>query len=170
MVQAFFSAGSKLSIRALNRYHEPLVEVIFSMALVCTVGAAVGCAAVPGAMRLPLDGHTGGYLAGVSGLGAIVQVGCGRGSRWGCASPPLRVLATTCAPRPRLPRAPRHQVTFTYALQKANAASAAALDYTSLIWSLLADLIVFRHSPSHLSLFGAAVICASSVLTLALSH
>lgn len=55
------------------------------------------------------------------------------------------------------------QAMFTAACRKCNAAKAASLDYLSLIWTLMADGLVFHKLPSSLSLAGAAIITAASL-------
>lgn len=52
---------------------------------------------------------------------------------------------------------------FTAAVRHCNASTAASLDYLSLLWTLLADALVFHKLPSSLSLCGAAVISAASL-------
>lgn len=55
-----------------------------------------------------------------------------------------------------------NQVTQTAALQRAKAAPAIAMSYLSVIWGLVADLVVFHAPPGKLSLLGAALICGCS--------
>lgn len=55
-----------------------------------------------------------------------------------------------------------NQVTQTAALQRAKAAPAIAMSYLSVIWGLLADVLVFHDAPNSLSLLGAAIICGCS--------
>lgn len=65
---------------------------------------------------------------------------------------------TAPAPHP----SPHTQVTLTAALQRTQAAPAIAMSYFSVVWGILADLLVFHTPLSALSLLGAGVICASS--------
>jgi len=51
----------------------------------------------------------------------------------------------------------------TVALKLVAAAPAAAVSYASVVWGLLADFLVFHHTPSHLSLLGAALVCSSTL-------
>lgn len=52
---------------------------------------------------------------------------------------------------------------FTASVRHCNASTAASLDYLSLLWTLLADALVFRKLPSSLSMCGAAVISVASL-------
>lgn len=52
---------------------------------------------------------------------------------------------------------------FTASMRKINAAKAASLDYLSLLYTLLADGLVFHKLPNGLSLAGAGVITAASL-------
>lgn len=52
---------------------------------------------------------------------------------------------------------------FTASVRHCNASTAASLDYMSLLWTLLADALVFQKLPSSLSLCGAAVISVASL-------
>lgn len=54
------------------------------------------------------------------------------------------------------------QVAMTAALQRTTAAPAIAMSYCSILWGVLADLLVFHAAPSRLSLLGGAIICGSS--------
>lgn len=55
-----------------------------------------------------------------------------------------------------------NQVTQTAALQRAKAAPAIAMSYLSVIWGLVADVLVFHDAPNWLSLLGAGIICGCS--------
>eukprot|EP00887_Chlorella_sp_A99_P000617 scaffold5.g617.t1 len=55
-----------------------------------------------------------------------------------------------------------NQVALTAALQRAKAAPAVAMGYLSVVWGLLADVIIFADYPTALSLVGTAIVCASS--------
>lgn len=52
---------------------------------------------------------------------------------------------------------------FTASVRHCNASTAASLDYLSLLWTLLADAMVFHKLPSNLSMCGAAVISVASL-------
>ncbi|KAL4431068.1 hypothetical protein ABPG75_006324 [Micractinium tetrahymenae] len=56
------------------------------------------------------------------------------------------------------------QVLNTKALKLSKAAPTIAMSYFAVVWSLLADLALFHHRPSPLSLLGVALVCASSLL------
>ncbi|KAL4425097.1 hypothetical protein ABPG77_010411 [Micractinium sp. CCAP 211/92] len=56
------------------------------------------------------------------------------------------------------------QVLNTQALKLSKAAPTIAMSYFAVVWGLLADLALFHHRPSPLSLLGAALVCASSLL------
>lgn len=56
------------------------------------------------------------------------------------------------------------QMLSTTSLKLSNAAASVAMSYVGVLWSILADLVLFRDPPSALSLAGAAVICCSSYL------
>ncbi|PRW59513.1 Permease of the drug metabolite transporter (DMT) superfamily [Chlorella sorokiniana] len=128
VLQAVFSAGSKLAIRALNKHKEPLESILFSMGFVSTAGALLGALALPGLqMAAPPSPLSWAYLAATTALAFVVQ----------------------CM--------------FTASVRHCNASTAASLDYLSLLWTLLADALVFRKLPSSLSLCGAAVISAASL-------
>lgn len=55
-----------------------------------------------------------------------------------------------------------NQVTLTAALQRATAAPAVAMGYLSVVWGLIADVLIFHDYPTILSLVGALIVCASS--------
>ena len=54
------------------------------------------------------------------------------------------------------------QVTVTAGLQRAKAAPAVAMGYLSVVWGLLADVLIFRDYPTALSILGATIVCLSS--------
>ncbi|PRW32584.1 Solute carrier family 35 member G1 [Chlorella sorokiniana] len=55
-----------------------------------------------------------------------------------------------------------YQLALTGGLQRARAAPAVAMSYLSVIWSILADILLFHDLPPVLSLVGAGIICLSS--------
>ncbi|KAL4431066.1 hypothetical protein ABPG75_006322 [Micractinium tetrahymenae] len=56
------------------------------------------------------------------------------------------------------------QLLATWALKLSRATPVVLVSYISLVFGLLADLALFHHRPSPLSLLGAALVCASSLL------
>lgn len=57
-----------------------------------------------------------------------------------------------------------NQYLITAALKLSSAAPAVAMSYVAVLWSILADLVIFHDAPGLLSLAGAAVVCMSSYL------
>ncbi|KAI3433454.1 hypothetical protein D9Q98_003267 [Chlorella vulgaris] len=57
-----------------------------------------------------------------------------------------------------------HQTTMTAGLQRVPVSTASSLTYLSIVWSLLADWLLFKHPPSGTSLAGAALICGGGLL------
>jgi drug/metabolite transporter (DMT)-like permease len=57
-----------------------------------------------------------------------------------------------------------HQTTMTAGLQRVPVSTASSLTYLSIVWSLLADWLLFKHPPSGTSLGGAALICGGGLL------
>ncbi|KAL4458074.1 hypothetical protein ABPG75_012939 [Micractinium tetrahymenae] len=55
-----------------------------------------------------------------------------------------------------------YQLALTGGLQRARAAPAVAMSYLSILWSMLADIWVFKRHPNALSVLGTAIICGSS--------
>eukprot|EP00887_Chlorella_sp_A99_P006726 scaffold3.g6726.t1 len=62
------------------------------------------------------------------------------------------------------------QILFTVAMQKTPAARAAMIDYSSLLFTLVADALVFGTYPTLLSLLGAGIIAASSLASVLLAR
>lgn len=88
--------------------------------------------------------------------------------RAGCTSLAFVRIAQPCSMKQRHTHSPGHrphpllQVTSTVALKRVRVAPAAALNYLSVVWALLADYLVFGHAPAPLSLLGAGLICCST--------
>ncbi len=55
-------------------------------------------------------------------------------------------------------------MTATMALQHTKAASAIAMSYLSVIWGVLIDTVVYKKLPGILTLLGASLICACSLV------
>ncbi len=51
------------------------------------------------------------------------------------------------------------QICMTFALQNCKAASAIAMSYLSIVWSLLSGIFIFHEIPNWISCVGAALIC-----------
>ncbi|PSC73933.1 Solute carrier family 35 member G1 isoform A [Micractinium conductrix] len=56
------------------------------------------------------------------------------------------------------------QLAATTALKLSRAVPVVMVSYLTIVWGLLADLALFNHAPSPLSMAGAALVCASSFL------
>jgi hypothetical protein len=52
----------------------------------------------------------------------------------------------------------------TMSLKLSNASASVAMSYVGVLWSIGADMILFKDAPGPLSLTGAALVCASSFL------
>ncbi|KAL4431065.1 hypothetical protein ABPG75_006321 [Micractinium tetrahymenae] len=57
-----------------------------------------------------------------------------------------------------------HQATMTAGLQRVPVSTTSSLTYLSIIWSMLADFLIFRQLPAPSSMLGAALICAGGLL------
>merc|ERR1712130_936182 len=55
------------------------------------------------------------------------------------------------------------QICMTFALQNCKAASAIAMSYLSIVWSLLSGIFIFHEIPNWISCVGAALICSCTL-------
>jgi hypothetical protein len=158
--QAAGSAGAKLCVRSLRT--EAVSSVVFSMAVVSTLGSAALCALLPHHFVVPPSAGIWALLLAAGLLACGVQFlatlslklskatpavamsyfagGCS------CAWPACGYLISTSPPRP------------------INSPLSCFPWLSAVVWGLLADLALFHHKPSLLSLLGAALVCLSSLI------
>jgi hypothetical protein len=73
-LQALFSTGAKLSVRALAAGNQPMADIVFSFGAISLLGSAAMCASMPKAWVLPSELTTWLYIAAACALGYAVQV------------------------------------------------------------------------------------------------
>ena len=73
-MQALFSTGGKLSVRALAAANQPMSDIMFSFGFISLIGSATMCASMPRAWVLPSEPTTWVYVGVACALGYLVQV------------------------------------------------------------------------------------------------
>lgn len=148
---------------------------------------AAGSAARRGTSRLGVAAALGHAATAAGARIAVRSLGAGTRSRHvagvivlsaGCVSAAAAGVLCVLQRAFMLPRRPAHwallaavgltgylhQLCMTAGLQRVPVSSASSLTYLSIVWSLAADWLLFRHPPSGTSLAGVAAICGGGLL------